>query len=479
MADRVKFAPCSRKQQQVLKDNKTDVLLVGGGAGGSKSFACLLKALEYVKDPKARVLIIRETYPILKLPGGLVDESKSIYGHFGAKFGLQSLTWTFPNGATIKFMAIPDNLREWQGLQATNILIDEACPSFTQEQVLFLMSRLRGANYKGHLNLVMTCNPDRNSFLFDWVQYCLDPDTGVPKAGTEDITRWFVNVGGKILWGSSVQSLFEEHGHGMTLGKDFRPLSFRFIPLTVYDNPILLKNNPTYLNNLLGQPRVNQLRYLHGSWTAIDTNNGFFKRDWVEIVDSPPANPIAKIRSWDLAASVPSETNPKVDWTSGTLMSRDREGYYYIEDVYRFQKLSDGVLKEIVKTSIDQDGDEIPISIPKDPGAAGKVANQYQVSYLIENGIRTVKTINTSGGSSKLNKFKPFSSMAENRKIRVVRGKWNEDFFTELEYFDGGRQGNDDQVDSTSDAFNTLCRQIQVPSFTMPTLSQPSIVPRI
>lgn len=478
MTERIRFSPCSRKQQMVLQDNETDVLLVGGGAGGSKSYACLMKALTYVKDPKARVLIIRSTYPILKLPGGLVDESRSIYSHFGATFGMQALKWTFPNGATIQFMAIPDNLREWQGLQATNILIDEAIPDFTQSQVLFLLSRLRGANYKGHLNLVMSVNPDRNHWLFDWVQYCLDPETGIPKPGTENITRWFVNLGGVIHWADSVKELYEKCGAGYTLGKDFLAKSFKFYPMNIHDNPILMKNNPGYLGNLLAQPRVNQLRYLHGSWTAIDAGAGFFKREWVEIVDHPPVNPVAKVRSWDLAASVPTETNPKVDWSSGTLISRDRDGYYYIEDVTRFQKLPDGVLKEIVKTS-KEDGQDIPVTIPKDPAAAGKVANQYQVAYLIENGIRSVKSINTSGGSSKINKFKPFSSMAENRKVRVVRGEWNEAFFAELENFDGGRRGHDDQVDSTADGFNTLCRQIQVPTFSIPNLTQPSIIPKI
>ena len=38
----------------------------------------------------------------------------------------------------------------------------------------------------------------------------------------------------------------------------------QFIPLNLYDNPILMKNNPEYLSNLLSQSRVNQLRFLQG-----------------------------------------------------------------------------------------------------------------------------------------------------------------------------------------------------------------------
>lgn len=229
------------------------------------SHTCLTKALKYINDPAARVLIVRRSYPALKLSGGLVDESKGIYKHFKGVFKIQPLTWVFPNGATIQFAALPDDLSEWQGLQATNILVDEAA-EFTQEEIIFLVSRLRGANYKGHLNVLMTCNPSRDSFLFKWLEYCLDEETGIPKHGTEDIVRHFINVGGKLYWANSEEELWQQSGKGLGLvrGKTFRPMTFRFIPITINDNPILLKNNPQYLNNLLSQSRVNQLRFLHG-----------------------------------------------------------------------------------------------------------------------------------------------------------------------------------------------------------------------
>jgi phage terminase large subunit-like protein len=60
-----------------------------------------------------------------------------------------------------------------------------------------------------------------------------------------------------------------------------------------------------------------------------------------------------------------------------------------------------------------------------------------------------------------------------------VRGDWNEDFFAELEDFIGDRKQKDDQVDATSDAFNTLCKQIQLPTFAVPMLEKASPVPKI
>lgn len=470
-ATRPVFGPCSEKQRMILLDDDTDILLCGGGAGGGKSHTCLTKALKYINDPAARVLIVRRSYPNLKLPGGLVDESQGIYSHFRGEWGVQALTWKFPNGARIQFGAIPDKLSEWQGLQATHILVDEAA-EFTEEEILFLISRLRSARYKGHLCVTMTCNPDRASFLYNWVEYSLDETTGVPKPGTEDRVRYFINLGGTTYWADSKETLYAEHG-------DFvEPLSFRFIPLTIYDNPILLKNNPKYLANLLAQPRVNQLRFLHGSWTARPEGAGFFRREWVEIVDHPPVNPVGCVRSWDLAASVPSESNPNPDWTAGVKMSRDKQGFYYIEDVNRFRKLTDSVLREIIKQA-DKDGlDDCKVTIPRDAGAAGKTANTFFVSELAENGI-AAKSVVMSGHSGKVKRFLPFCSLAEAGRVRVVRGQWNEAWFVECEHFDGGRDKKDDQVDATSDAFNTISREIQLPTFGIPVLEQASPVPRL
>lgn len=471
MDEQLVFGPCSEKQRMILLDNTTDMLLCGGGAGGGKSHTCLTKALEYINDKAARVMIVRRSYPMLKLSGGLVDESKEIYTHFDGVFGIQALTWKFPNGATIQFAALPDKLSDWQGLQASHILVDEAA-EFTMEEILFLMSRLRAVKYKGHLSLTMTCNPDSSSFLRDWVDWCLDKETGVPLPGTESKVRWFVNIGGKLHWAFSREELVVQ------FGEVFQPLSFRFIPLTVYDNPILLKNNPGYLANLLSQPRVNQLRFLHGSWTARPEGASYFDRNWCEIVEYPPVNALACVRSWDLAASVPSESNPDPDWTAGVKMSRDKYGTYYIEHVDRFRKLTDGVIKSLVDVAEIDGKEDCQVTIPRDSGAGGKTANAFYIRVLAENFI-AARSVVMSGHSGKIQRFLPFCALAEGGSVKIVRGDWNDDYLTELEYFIGSRNQKDDQVDATSDAFNTLSKQIQLPTFALPNMDMASPIPRL
>lgn len=482
--ERPVFGPCSEKQRMILLDNKTDILLCGGGAGGGKSHTCLTKALDFINDPAARVMIVRRSYPMLKLPGGLIDESKSIYSHFGGRFLVQTSTWVFKNGARIQFAPIPDKISEWQGLQASHFLVDEAA-EFTQDEILFLISRLRSAKYVGHLSITLTCNPHRDSFLYEWVKFSLNESDGVPLPGTENKTRWLVNLGGQVYWADDPEELWTKYGEPLgykrtgTLKEiNFFPKSFRFIPLTIYDNPVLLKNNPGYLANLLSQPRVNQLRYLYGSWTARAEGSGFFRREWVEVVDYPPVNPVGRVRSWDLAASVPSETNPNPDWSVGVKMSRDKMGYYYIEDVNRFRKLADGVMKEMIKTAHHDGTEDCKVTIPKDPGAGGKASNSFQLRTLAENGI-TASSVQVSGHTGKIARFTPFCTLAESGYVRIVRGDWNEAWLTELEFFEGSRNQKDDQVDATADAFNTLCKQVLLPTFAVPSLEQKSPLPSI
>lgn len=471
------LGPCSVKQREVLIDDTTDMLLIGGGAGGGKSYMALLKALKFCEDPAARVIVVRLTYPVLKAIGGLVDESKQLYTQFGAEFNKQSLEWIFPNGAIIKFVAMPTKREEVQGWQATNIIVDEGA-EFQLEDIIALNERIRGARYKGKTGMLITCNPNRNSWLFPFVEFCLD-DKGVPKAGTEDITRWFMVKSGKIYWGDSIDDLYEKHGHGMnrdpSKGRvEFMPTSFRFIPMDIYSNPVLLKNNPQYLNKLLQGTRVSQLRFLHGSWTAVPEGSSVFNREWIKIVDAPAVNPPGRVRSWDLAYSVPSEVYPDPDYTAGVKMSRSKAGMYCIEDVVRDRKLIDGVINMIIETSED-DGKDILVTIPKDNGG-GKAASAFFLRTFAEEGMH-VTGITISGHNSKMQRFLPFCTLAESGFVTMVRAPWNEDFLTELEYFDGSRNVKDDQVDACSDAFNRLAKQTTIPSFVVPDMSAPSIIP--
>jgi predicted phage terminase large subunit-like protein len=471
---------------------------------GGKSRICITKNLDGINDPNFRCTIFRRTYPELARQGGLIDESKEVYSHFKGEYGSQAKLWKFPSGASIAFSAIgcDDDLGSWQGSQLVRACVDEAADKWTEKQVLFLLSRLRSGSCKIHPQLIMSCNPDIGSFLKKWCDFCLDPDTGVPVEGTENRIRWFVTLDNKVLWADSPEECFELHGkpRGMiyAMGMSEKELSafpkeqlsllfmcksFRFIPTGVFDNPYLLPpRNTSYLANLLAQPHVNQLKYLHGSWTAKEQSSGYFKREWVGVVDFQPNVVTGRIRAWDFAASEPSTNMSNTpDWSVGVRMSRDKEGIYYIEDMVRFQARTDKVLKTVIETAKADGLDECSVCIPIDSGSSGKTAAQYYARSMAEQGVY-VKTKQTTGHSSKLTRFKPLCALAESGSLRIVgTGEWQDTLFTELENFeDGNRKQKDDIVDSCSDSFAMLARSTPLPTFLLPNLpTLQSPIPKI
>ena len=449
------FGPASEKQRLLLMAQE-DVILTGGGAGGSKSYSCLLKNLDAINDPHMHCVIARKSRPELTRPGGLVSESKPIYSQFKGSFNKQELRWTFPAGGDITFLGIPDSsvLGSLQGMQASRIIIDEVCDGWEMDVVLFLASRLRSAGAKHKAQMIMTCNPDSTHWMKDWLDYCLDPESGVPVEGTENMVRWFIVLDGKVHWADSAEECFEKYGkkRGMIFGLNlteeemlkvpvdrlFLPKSFRFIPMTVYDNPYLLPpRNTTYLANLLAQPKKFQLKYLHGSWLNIDVGQNHFKRSHCHIIypqDIPQG--IQWVRSYDLAATPVSEVNRNPDFTAGVLLGRhSRTGDYYVADLVKYRERPAVVLENIIRQS-DIDGQEIPIIIPKDSGQGGRVAADHYNAVLSEAGC-IVRTEVQSGHRGKLQKGLPFCQMAEAGKVYVVKGEWNDTFFDDMESFIG------------------------------------------
>jgi predicted phage terminase large subunit-like protein len=471
-------------------------------AGGGKSASVLMKNLDGIHDKNFRCSILRRYEPELKKLGGLIDESKNVYSFFTKEpYKTQNKQWIFPSGAMIAFGAIScdDDLRSWQGSQLTRICVDEVCTGWTEKQILFLQSRLRTVGSDIHPQLLLTGNPEFSSFMKEWVDFCLDPDTGVPVSGTENRIRWFYVEDNKAKWADSPEECYELYGkpkgmiYAHKMSEDemnklsvhdrtrlFMPKSFRFIPTGVFDNKYLLPPlNNSYLPSLLSQPYVNQLVFLHGSWTAREQGSSFFDRSWVEIVDFAPPDAV-RARAWDFASEEKTKSN-NPDFTAGVKMSRDKLGFYYIEDVVRFQASVDKVLKKVAEIAED-DGDKTTTIIPTDPAAAGKAASFFFKKVLAEAGIY-VKTAPTVSGKSKLTRFLPFCSLAESGFVKVVRGDWNEEYFCELERFSADlriqKHSKDDQLDATSDVFNYLVRNQDVPNFSLPNLTQPSPIPTL
>lgn len=450
-----------------------------------------MKNLDSIHKDAFKCTIARKSRPELTRQGGLCSESRQFYEPMGGEFNKTNLVWTFKKSkAEISFLGVPDEsvLGGLQGLQTSRLCIDEVGDDWSLDTVLFLLSRLRSADPSLKTQCIMTCNPNHRSFLVDWLEYCLDPETGVPKEGTENIVRWMIVLDGKVHWANSPEECFElygaprymTNGHGMPAeemlkvdpARLFLPKSFRFIPCGVYDNPYLLPpRNTSYLANLLAQPKKNQLKYLLGSWKNIDVGQGHFKRSWLKMISQNDLPKDLKlVRAYDIAASEKSEVNRNPDATVGILMGRDNFGNWYLIDMIKIFARPHGVLQAIIGQS-KIDGLHVPIVIPQDGGGSGKIAAQHFISVLSEEGC-IVKLDVMSGHSGKLNRGLPFCQVAEAGLVSCCIGSWNEEYFNIMEDFEGTyesmRKNHDDEWDATASGFKILSRSTTLPTFVLP-----------
>lgn len=220
-----------------------------------------------------------------------------------------------------------------------------------------------------------------------------------------------------------------------------------------------------YAGTRLGQQELNA--------EIVDDLGLMYSRIWFDIVDVPAQWP-SRVRYWDLAATDENERDDP-DWTAGALVAYDPTrrpwkmpdgtvivaGRYQIQHIIRFRE-QPGEVQKLILATARSDGPGTRQVIEKDPGQAGKdqIANYKQLLA----GVAPFSSREPSG--SKIVRAELPSGAAQQGRISVVRGNWNEDWFDEAEEFPGG--AHDDQVDAVSGAFAELGQGVGVGSVTRP-----------
>jgi predicted phage terminase large subunit-like protein len=166
---------------------------------------------------------------------------------------------------------------------------------------------------------------------------------------------------------------------------------------------------------------------------------GIFKPDMLQVVDAIPAGVVKWCRGWDLASVEDG------DWTAGARIGRMEDGRFIIADMTRFREGPD-VRDQSMLNTAGRDGRSTIVSIPQDPGQAGKT----QVAYLTRKlaGFN-VKSSPESG--DKVTRAEPLAAQVNVGNVLMLRGAWNDAFINELRMFPNGV--HDDQVDASSRAF--------------------------
>ena len=381
--------------------------LFGGAAGGGKSSALLMAALQYVDVPQYSAILFRRTFADLSLPGALMDRFRTwIANYDDVHWNNNSFIATFPSGARISFGYLNntgDYLR-YKGSEFQFIGMDEVT-EIREGDYRYLFSRLRrpvsGPLSEVPIRMRAASNPAPN-----WVRQ-----------------RFIVE------------------------GKTENRI---FVPSLLTDNPGI--DAPSYRRSLQALDPLERRRLEEGDWWATTLGSMFDRTSFV-VIDQhevPIVSSSARaVRFWDLAATEPSQSNPDPDWTVGTLVLFDK-GIAYVLDVKRARVKNEKVEQLVQQTAIE-DGPSVAIRMEQEPGSSGKALVDQYARYVIPGydfvGIRST--------GDKVTRARPFAAAAANGNVRILRAPWLTEWLDELSTFPEAAN-HDDQVDSVTGAFSFL-----------------------
>ena len=230
-------------KQRAFLDLDCKEALYGGAAGGGKSDALLMAALQYVHVPNYAAIIFRETFADLSLPDGLIPRSHEWLTGSGASYDAQKHSWHFPSGAVLAF-GYMDHERahfRYQGAGLQFIGWDELT-QHREYQYLWMFNRLRA--------LEASSVPLR-------VRGATNPG-GV---GHRWVKRRFIDAATKSAGAV-------------------------FVPSKLSDNPYLRADYEDSLNYL---DSVTRARYLKGDWSVLEDDIFVYPFDRAVHVEPPPS----------------------------------------------------------------------------------------------------------------------------------------------------------------------------------------------
>ncbi len=167
-----------------------------------------------------------------------------------------------------------------------------------------------------------------------------------------------------------------------------------------------------------------------------------FKPDGIEIVSAIPHG-TRFVRAWDLGA-----TEGDGDPTAGGKLGITPDGKYIIADMVLLQGGPDKV-EAAVKNTATRDGTDVEVSLPQDPGQAGK----SQVAYFTKQ-LAGFKVHSSPESGDKITRAEPFAAQCNVGNVMMIKAPWNDALVAEMRVFPNGT--HDDQVDALSRAFGRL-----------------------
>lgn len=220
------------KRQKAFIDADATEVLFGGAAGGGKSYGQLTDALLYaLKYAGSRQLILRRTFP--ELERSLISVSLALYPSAVCKYQSTKRKWFIKGGSVIEFgyCDAEKDVYHYQGAEYDVVRFDELT-HFTQEQYLYLLSRVRGVNSFPKA-VKSTANP--GGIGHAWVKQ-------------------------RFIDGKTPDKVYTDANGHTTI----------FIPSFIQDNHFLMESDPLYLKRLEQLPDKEKKALLYGDWNIFE-----------------------------------------------------------------------------------------------------------------------------------------------------------------------------------------------------------------
>ena len=226
-------------QQQKFLDLDCEEAFYGGAAGGGKSEALLMAALQYVDVPGYKALILRRNTKLLTNPGGLISRSWEWLAGTDARWNGQRNDWTFPSGAVIKFghMLTARDRWDYQSSEYHFIAFDELT-EFSEQEYIFLFSRQRRAiGSRVPIRMRSASNPGGLGHLWVKQRFISQPGETAVRERRND-----------VLWLDEYRA---------------------YVPASVYDNYSISAEE--YIHRMRHLNPIDRERYIQGDWSVTDS----------------------------------------------------------------------------------------------------------------------------------------------------------------------------------------------------------------
>ena len=258
----------------------------GGAAGGGKSDALLMAALQYAHVPGYSALILRRDFARLSLPSAIMDRARQWFYETDAVWNGNDKKFRFPSGATIQFGYIdnPDDRFRYASSEFQYIAYDELTEFRLGEDESnpyeFLFSRLRKTTdmvkHDVPLRVRAASNPGNIGHM------------------------WVLN---RFVSDEAISALAESSGGIFRkANKDGYAV---FVPASIDDNPHL--DREEYINSLQHLPEVTRQRLLNGDWSVLES--ALINRDWLRYYQMRGGDPT---RHWQGGIIQPLDVHGQV-----------------------------------------------------------------------------------------------------------------------------------------------------------------------